>query len=307
MKDYKQRAEKILERRDNVLAARHRRKNALFKYSVPAAALCAVIAVCFGAVMWNSSVAPDPAKIISVIRSSSSADREAVTNEAAASNESTAETTSTSVSSIDKTVTQTTLTDISEYEYEDEAEDGTSYAQPAVTEVTSVTPSPASEEKPTEVVTQPTDITDVISEPEDGYGFNYHGSLPRLAAKDDPIWVFSEINYDGIDYHGCKYLSESNKNSFYIAWFDEAEFTVSQKDREVTEPMTVYGLSDKEEFQDYIIIRFNNYNIYALYESMAEQPDEPYVPEYEDEDEEESGEQTPTESEPSQEQPIDNE
>ena len=264
MKDYKQRAERILERRDKVLAARHRRKSALYKYSVPAAALCAVIAVCFGAVMWDGNVAPDPSKIISDIHSSSNSENEAVIKETSAPNENEPKTTtSTSVSAADISETQTIVTDTAENNYD------TSYEQPAVTEKPAVS-GPAV----TETVPQTEEIydEDIISPTT--------FTLTHLLASDDPIWVFSEINYNGIEYHGCRYISEGNKNIFYTPWCEETDFTVAKKDREVTEPVTVYGLSDKEETQDYIIVRFNNYNIYALYESSSAQSDEGYVPEY---------------------------
>ena len=273
MKDYKNRAAKIIARRDAVLAERRRRRKAVRRYSAPAAVLCAAAALYIGsAVYWNNGTVSDTADMITAGISTEmpAVTQSAVSSDIAVTTQSAEVTTVTYVSVTDKAETQLPISVLDEYDYEDIAEDEKTPEETREIPEKKETAPPA--EQTDNTVTVP---TEAVTQPSDREPGDVEYTVGRLAETDDPISVFSVINYDGKEYAGYSYMKQRIADSFYVPWKEEAELTAydEKKGREVIEPVTIHGLREMDEEQQYIIVCFENYGLYGLYASEESSDD----------------------------------
>ena len=279
MRDYKQRANMILERRDAVLAGRRRRKKALRRYSGAAVTACAAAVICFGTVSLLGRY--DTQDIRTDIRSAV----QSVGGDERTADRSTAVTeisrdTAQSVTSHSKTAAAETETKETSLYTEDTANDSergsaeTVQTQPVQTEqntvttqVTTVTVTEKVTEDNGKVITDPKPIHDDVTDA------NEHTF--RVFSRDDPMWIFPAVSYGGQTFSNGSYISRTTLDMFSEFWRDETE--ISSYDptdkRDYTEPVMIYGLAVEGEYQGYIVVYYKNYGLYILYTADEEEPE----------------------------------
>jgi hypothetical protein len=283
MMDYKKRAAKIIARRDAALAKKRRLKKALYRYSVPAAALCAVVTVCVGTwLLWDNDTITNTSNSVTVIHSGKSAENTVTTAVSSTAVTSGTSVTSTSVSSAVLAESLPETIDSDEYaDSEQETAPVKEEEKPAVKETT------APQEVPTETVTTSvdTDIEDII--PDDTVPTIEYGQFARLSEFDDPMSVYCNITCDGINYYGYRYMKQEDAGCFYTPWKEETELISYDRRRhtEFHEPAVIYGIRSREEQQEYVIVSFTNYDMYGLYIAEEGQYEDEEYDEYEDEEE----------------------
>ena len=260
MEDYRESAERVISKGKLILFQKHEKRRRIVKYSITAASACCAAALCFGTVsLWDKGVITDNTSMITadIIPDSTAAAQITVTTAPVTS---VSKTTAATVTKAETKTAPYTENDTDVYEYDFPAQPEQvqpSETQPAV--------------KTTEPPTLPTEQTTLPEETIKNH------TMPHLGDMDDPIWVFHDITYGGMKYSGCGYLRKASAESFYIPWREDLELTVfdPKKNMDITEPVTVMGLRDAEEEQEYIIVCFKNYEMYALYSNESLTEEEP--------------------------------
>ena len=290
MKDYKQRAEMILKRRDAALAVRRRRKKTLYRCSAYGVILCTAVTLSFGTIsLWNKQNDNNVHNISSMMDTASTENAHARDTSKPRITDTTqlpysaeikvSETTVTSISRRTTSVSEYNVTDDPKTETEEIIEynrnEDTDIPSPVEKAATSAPKNEVNSTTTTSVTTSnaavtlpgyPEDQENTPDEPIEDI-IEEQFQMNHLADTDDPIWVFSNITFEGQSYSSCRYLSGENKKRFYISWTEDTQLTAEHHSREVTVDVTIHGLRDREDEQEYIIVWFKNEDMYALYEA----------------------------------------
>ncbi len=263
MRTSKEMADLIFQIRDSTIERKknkHKRIMYVVKFAAPAAA-CFGLAITFGISYWAkyekmSDVVVQPSTIYT-------------TTADADSNK-----TSITTAVTDRTVTTTAKTDRTVSGTVSAEEDNEQYAITEETAVSEESVSSVSADTPIKAETQtpvpteqPAETLPQMTETDERKAVKGAFKIRRLLESEDPITVFNKINVDGKDYEGYRYIRADQLERFSISWTEGATLTVNDTVNEeiVAEPVTIHGIRNKDYYQEFIIVNFTNYDIYALY------------------------------------------
>lgn len=272
MKDYRQRAERVLARRDQLIGKKRIRKKLLVKYAAVASVVCAAMTVCFGAAaLWNyitdekSNDNDSPHSSYTEVYTATAPPTEEYSG-GEQDYDRAGEPAVTTVTTVTKEKSTTTTTSRSASEtaaavvyYGDEEqtvteENKTTTVSVTVSTTTSETKTTSATTVTTTVTTTAVTTTTVTTE-----------TTPFVY---DPVTVFPTVNSGGVNYCSADiYMDSEEANSYYVLWQQNEELYYSDPETgvEVTDRVTIYGLSNYDEKQEYVIIYFQSVDVYALY------------------------------------------
>ena len=247
----------------------------IIRFTAPAIA-CFCLAVSFGIGYYKNYVRLDEIAVKPIADNTTETQSTAVSTTKQSVTTVTAKTTmAASVAMTEKAETQPPVSDIAEYEPDTESDhEILSEAETSVpTEQTEKTVVSTTAAVTTEAVTAETAPTEDVTEPTFPDDRDSEVHTVRLLDSDDPLTIFSNISFDGMDLEGYRYISAERFGRYYISWTEETTVTTydAKRDREVSEPVTVCGLRDREDYQEYVIVSFENYGMYGLYGVVEEE------------------------------------
>ena len=88
-----------------------------------------------------------------------------------------------------------------------------------------------------------------------------------ITETDDPAYYFPIIVYGDGEFVSRGYMDSDEANSYYVMWTGEDVFTFEDEEEcvSLSEPVTIYGLSQTDVKQEYIIVYYSNSGVYVLY------------------------------------------
>ena len=250
----------------------------MIRFTAPAIA-CFCLAVSFGISYYKNFVSlNDIAVQPSAIDMTAAQNADVLISEQSTNAVTANATIATSVSMTEKAETQPFVSDNDEYETNIESD----YEIPAETEI------PASTEQFDKTIVSTTAAvtsttvhsktaqTEAVTETNLPAEKEHEKHIARFLASYDPITNFPVVSFDSKEYEGYKYINASHFSNFYICWTEETVLNTFSENMgiEITEPVIINGLRDKEFNQEYIIIYFKNYNMYGLYWAVEQEEEE---------------------------------
>ena len=261
MMDYKDITQRIIDKGDRILAEKQQKKRRVVHIALKSCLVCGCVCLCAGtAVMWKLFIRPeindgDRYPIVTTqitVTSQVTTNTTALTTTAKTESSQAAETSVTTSAYEEKTEPVTTAPTIREETVTQTA----AISAVTVKETTAVTLSTAvsSEPETTVPLTTETTVTTTTTH------YNYH-----------PVDIFPDISLDGSSYSfNGVYLTKEQVKSFYIMWRCDTEliYEVPDSTDRITESVELLGVNEEDGRQEFIIVYYRDWDIYALYRSQ---------------------------------------
>ena len=258
MRDYKDITQRIIEKGDRILAEKQQKKRRIVHIALKASLLCGCLCLCVGtAAMWKLFISPkiNDGERYPIVTTQITVTSQVTTNTTAVT---------TSVTTVGTSKQETTA--LTERPSED------------IEIIT--TAAPAAEELQTQTaatsavtVKQTTDVTvptAVHTQPEPTEPMTTETTVTTYTPwAHNVTYTPSVIEVDGNIYHyDGVYLDQKDMESFYIMW--QTQIPLQNVDANIDvdiEYADVFGVAERGNKQEFILVRFPRESIYALYRS----------------------------------------